>query len=105
MSADDEKCRACGARTRDAFCRRCWRLAPVFGRAELAWWLGEFRSAGDTEAARFAYAAWSITAAWLAELIRAELEKRQGRRVARRHGARKRAKSLKELADEADARA
>lgn len=96
---------ACGHSTPHAFCTRCWRLAPIHGRAELGWWMGEFRSAMDDDAKTFAFVAWRITAAWLAELVKTELAKRQGRRALAKHGARRRTKSLKELADEADARA
>lgn len=103
--SEGSTCRACGHHTPHAFCTRCWRLAPLWGRVELAWWLGEFRAAPDDTESHYAFAAWQITATWLAGLIRAELQKRQATRQARRTAPRRRAKSLKELADEADARA
>jgi hypothetical protein len=103
--SDDSTCRACGHQTPHAFCPRCWRLAPIHGRAELAWWLGEFRAAAGDDDSRAAFAAWQITATWLADLIKVELRKRQAKRVARKTAPKRRAKSLKELADEADARA
>lgn len=103
--SEPAKCRGCGVQCRDAFCRRCWTLAPLWGKYELAWWLGEFRAGTTQEDCTFARAAWELTATWLGELIRAALQLRQAKRVTRKYGSPRRAKTLKELADEADANA
>lgn len=103
--ADSPKCKACGCSSRDAFCRRCWKLAPLWGRFELAWFFGEFRGSTEDADLMQAYASWQITANWLAGLIRAELQRRQARRVVRRGAPRRQPKTLAQLADEADARA
>lgn len=97
-----QPCRACGALVRAAFCARCWRVAPLIGRYELAWWHGEFRAALTDEEAGFAHAAWNVVASWLADLIRGELQKRQASKLMRKLGARKRPKTLADLALEAE---
>lgn len=97
------RCSACGSTTKAAvFCARCWRLAERGVRYEVGWWHDEFRRAASRPSAEFAYACWAVTVSWASEIIKDSLARRQAARVLRKAGARKRPKTLAELALEAE---
>ncbi len=96
-------CKACGATTRDPFCRRCWRLISPWDRYDLIWWAGQSHSGLTIADREEAHAAWWVIASAVTEALKPILAYRQGERIRRRHAPKRRAKTLAELATEAEA--